>query len=74
LSSHSRLFSARAIDRFIRFEEPEVELRSDLVGIAPDPTEYVTVGDLYRPIRDAFEVLGEGELFIGPRAAQDTDY
>jgi Ferritin-like len=31
------------------------------------------VGDLYRQILEAFETLEEQELFIGPRAAQDTD-
>jgi hypothetical protein len=31
------------------------------------------VGDLYGQIREAFETLDERELFIGPRAAQDTD-
>lgn len=66
-------FSARALERFIRFETPEEELRLALEAIAPDPIEYVTVGDLYGQIREAFEILDERELFIGPRAAQDTD-
>jgi hypothetical protein len=64
-------FSARALDRFIRFEMPEDEL--DKETIAPDPIKYVTVGDLYGQIREAFESMDEEELFIGPRAAQDTD-
>jgi rubrerythrin len=63
-------FSARALDRFIRFEMPEDELGKET--IAPDPITYVTVGDLYGQIREAFERMGQ-ELFIGPRAAQDTD-
>jgi rubrerythrin len=66
-------FSARALERFIRFETPEEKLRLALRVIAPDPVEYVTVGDLYGQIREAFETLDERELFIGPRAAQDTD-
>jgi hypothetical protein len=66
-------FSARALERFIRFEMPEEELGLVLEAIAPDPIEYVTVGDLYGQIREAFETLDERELFIGPRAAQDTD-
>jgi len=66
-------FSARAFERFTRFEAPEEELRVALEAIAPDPIEYVTVGDLYRQIREAFETLEERELFIGPRTAQDTD-
>jgi rubrerythrin len=66
-------FSARALERFIRFETPEEELRLALEAIAPDPIKYVTVGDLYGQVREAFETLDERELFIGPRAAQDTD-
>jgi hypothetical protein len=66
-------FSARALERFIRFETPEEELRLVLEAIAPDPIKYVTVGDLYGQVREAFEILDEQELFIGPRAAQDTD-
>jgi rubrerythrin len=66
-------FSARALERFIRFEAPEEELRLALEAIAPDPIAYVTVGDLYTQIRETFETLDERELFIGPRAAQDTD-
>ena len=64
-------FSVRALDRFIRFEMPEDELGKET--IAPDPVVYVTVGDLYEQIREAFERMDEEELFIGPRAAQDTD-
>jgi rubrerythrin len=66
-------FSISALDRFIRFEMPEEELRVGLEAIAPDPIEYVTVGDLYGQIREAFETLDERQLFIGPRMAQDTD-
>ena len=64
-------FSARALDRFIRFEMPEDELGKE--AIAPDPIVYITVGDLYGQIREGFERIDEEELFIGPRAAQDTD-
>jgi hypothetical protein len=66
-------FSISALDRFIRFEMPEEKLRVTLEAVAPDPIEYVTVGDLYSQIREAFETLDERELFIGPRMAQDTD-
>jgi rubrerythrin len=66
-------FSARALERFIRFEAPEEELKLTLEAIGPDPIGYDTVGDLYTQIREAFETLDERELFIGPRAAQDTD-
>src|SRR3712207_5213677 len=66
-------FSISALDRFIRFDMPEEKLRVTLEAVAPDPTEYVTVGDLYGQIREAFETLNERQLFIGPRMAQDTD-
>ena len=66
-------FSISALERFIRFEMPEEKLRVTLEAVAPDPIEYVTVGDLYGQIREAFETLNERELFIGPRMAQDTD-
>jgi hypothetical protein len=66
-------FSLSTVERFVRFESPEPELRAALAAVAPDAPEYTTVGDLYRQIEAGFERLAGQNLFIGPQAAQDTD-
>jgi hypothetical protein len=66
-------FSLATIERFVRFEAPEPEIAAVLAAVAPDPPEYITVGDLYRQIEAGFEHLADQNLFIGPQPAQDTD-
>ncbi|HEV2999219.1 MAG TPA: ferritin-like domain-containing protein [Solirubrobacteraceae bacterium] len=41
--------------------------------VVPDPEVFRYVGELYGKIREGFRAVPEGELFIGPRFAQDTD-
>jgi hypothetical protein len=64
-------FSARTVRRFVRFEEPEPAAAAART-IAPDPVVYTTVGALYAQISQGIQRLDEAQLFVGPRAAQDT--
>lgn len=66
-------FGEPALRRFIRFEEPEINLRSALADIAPEPVDFTHVGELYRSIETGFSNLDDGRLFIGPEAAQDDN-
>jgi ferritin-like protein len=42
-------------------------------AVVPDPLVFRYIGELYGQIRHAFATIPEGELFVGPRFAQDTD-
>lgn len=73
-------FGDEALHRFIGFELPEGEtppapraLAADATAVTPDPLVFQYIGNLYGQIRHAFGAIEETELFIGPRAAQDTD-
>src|SRR5437879_4370271 len=44
-----------------------------MASLAPEPVEYEYIGELYRQIKDAFNIIPEGQLFIGPRFVQDTE-
>lgn len=66
-------FSLPTVERFIRFESPESEIRAALEAVAPDAPEYTTVGDLYRQIEAGFERLDDPDLFIGPQMSQDEN-
>lgn len=82
-------FTLETLDHFIFLERPEGVELADGEGFEPEadyerPTpwgrlmpsgqDYLTVGHLYRSIRDAVESLaekyGEEKLFIGPASAQ----
>ena len=65
--------SETTISRFVRFESPESDLLEAAIDIAPDPLRYRTVGELYGQIKDAFQVLDEQSLFIGPQTSQDDN-
>lgn len=77
-------FSAEAIHQFIRYELPQNAEPPPPPGILPHlvfelvsglrrPVEYEFVGELYRKIGQAFDTLGDANLFVGPEYAQDTD-
>ena len=67
-------FGPEAISRFVRFEEPVQTAESAFArDIAPKPIEYQHVGQLYRTIADGFAALDDGNLFIGPKGAQDDN-
>jgi hypothetical protein len=74
-------FSDATLYRFIRFEQPAGTPPPDppragrevaFANVTPDPVEYDYIGQLYQQIRQAFDALPEGSLFIGPRHAQDV--
>jgi hypothetical protein len=65
-------FHEETLKRFIRFETPEEELQAAR-SLQPDDLRYQTVGDLYGQIREAFLLIDEPKLFIGPDRAQDVD-
>lgn len=56
--------------RFVAFEAP-LEPSVETLGVAPDPLEYQTVGDLYTQILEGLESLGEARAFIGAHSDQD---
>jgi ferritin-like protein len=82
-------FGDETLYRFVCFELPEGEpppppprvgplLFADTAAalppdVVPDPLVFRYIGELYRQIRHGFETIPEGELFVGPRFAQDTD-
>lgn len=79
-------FCKATLYRFICFELPqgvqpppftaakEVLTTDDLSRFsAPDPLVYNRVGDLYEQIAKAFKRIPEKQLFIGPRAHQESD-
>jgi hypothetical protein len=65
-------FSTSALDRFIEFEKPQPAAPKPL--IAPEYPEYKGVGELYHGIKDGFQRLGPGGLFIGSAASQDRPW
>ena len=79
-------FSDESLYRFIRFELPKGEplplppsqhSKSRLFALfpmAPDPIEYKYLGELYNKIRFGFDTVSESDLFIGPKASQDSEY
>ena len=79
-------FSDESLYRFIRFELPKGEplplppmqlSKSKLFALfpmAPDPIEYDYLGELYNKIRFGFNTVSEADLFIGPKASQDSEY
>lgn len=81
-------FSDEALYRFQVFELPrgaalppppnadlgaQEHARALLEVVAPEPLTFKYVGELYAQIADAFRVIPERELFIGPRTAQSED-
>lgn len=61
------------LNRFLRFEEPQPQAGLAEVAGLPQEPEYEYVGELYRAIKAGFVLLGgDGSLFIGDPAAQDT--
>ena len=44
-----------------------------LFNVSPDPLEYEYVGELYRKVREGFDVIPEERLFIGPKAGQEEE-
>ncbi len=79
-------FSDESLYRFIRFELPKgeplpfppMQLSKSklftLFPIAPDPIEYDYLGELYNKIRFGLNTVSEADLFIGPKASQDSEY
>jgi hypothetical protein len=66
-------FSEDALERFVRFEAPEVQIHALTTEVAPEPVEYQRVSELYRMIENAFATLPEAQLFIGPQNDQDDN-
>ena len=78
-------FGDEALYRMLVFELPRgfdppeppvlsaVPAAPDLAVVAPDPLEFRYVGELYEKIRDGFTGIPQGELFVGPAAAQVSD-
>jgi hypothetical protein len=65
-------FGMSAINRFVRFEQPD-EPMVTFAAVAEPDIRYTSVGDLYRQIEAAFEALQGESLFIGPETDQETD-
>jgi rubrerythrin len=44
-----------------------------LFNVSPDPLEYEYVGELYRKVREGFDMIPEETLFIGPKTGQEDE-
>ena len=66
-------FSETTMRRFMRFEEPVAPVALQDTLVAPSPTTYRHVGELYRDIEEGLAALDDGTLFIGPLAEQDDN-
>lgn len=71
IASRLQGFCLEALERFIRFEQPDDLPMVDAGAFrVPTPPRYESLQELYGKIHHAFKTIPERELFIGPPGAQ----